>query len=137
MERKLREKELETQRYHVDDSRKLRAHYESDKLSRRNEEPKWGKGFTPDRGKTGNQDSGTPVEAAERPGREQKSEDGLAPKKERVGNKDRPALQLYQPGACLRARERAGRSSEEGHDGRRAATEDATGAGAKKSEEAE
>lgn len=83
----MREKELETQRYHVDDSRKLRAHYESDKLSRRNEEPKWGKGFTPDRGKTGNQDSGIPVEAAERPGREQKSEDGLAPKKERVGNK--------------------------------------------------
>ncbi|KAF6376948.1 UPF3A regulator of nonsense mediated mRNA decay [Rhinolophus ferrumequinum] len=137
MERKLREKELETQRYYVDDSRKLRGHYESDKLSRRNEEPKWGKGFTPDRGKTGNQDSGIPVEAAERPGREQKSEDGLAPKKERVGNKDRPALQLYQPGACMRARERAGRSSEEGHDGRRAAAEDSTGAGAKKSEEAE
>lgn len=83
----MREKELETQRYYVDDSRKLRGHYESDKLSRRNEEPKWGKGFTPDRGKTGNQDSGIPVEAAERPGREQKSEDGLAPKKERVGNK--------------------------------------------------
>lgn len=37
----------------------------------------------------------------------------------------------------MRARERAGRSSEEGHDGRRAAAEDSTGAGTKKSEEAE
>lgn len=135
MERKVREKE--TQRCHLDDSRKLRAHYESDKLPRRNEKPKWGKGFTPDRGRTGSQDSGLPVEAAERQGREQKSDDSLAPRKERVGNKDRPALQLYQPGAGLRARERGGRASEEGHDGRRAAAEDSTGAGSKKSEEAE
>lgn len=88
MERKFREKELETQRYHSDDSRKLRAHYEFDKFSRRNEEEmKPGKGFTPDRGKTGSQDRGVPVEAAERPGREQKSEDSPAPRKERVRNK--------------------------------------------------
>lgn len=88
MERKFREKELEAQRYHLDDSRKLRAHYEFDKFSRRNEEEmKLGKGFTPDRGKTGSQDRGVPVEAAERPGREQKSEDSPAPRKERVRNK--------------------------------------------------
>ncbi|XP_059541196.1 regulator of nonsense transcripts 3A isoform X1 [Myotis daubentonii] len=139
MERKFREKELETQRYHSDDSRKLRAHYEFDKFSRRNEEEmKPGKGFTPDRGKTGSQDRGVPVEAAERPGREQKSEDSPAPRKERVRNKqDRPALPLYQPGARMRARECGGRFSEEGRDGRRAEAEDSAGAGSKKSKEAE
>nr|KAF6375729.1 UPF3A regulator of nonsense mediated mRNA decay [Pipistrellus kuhlii] len=99
MERKFREKELEAQRYHLDDSRKLRAHYEFDKFSRRNEaEMKLGKGFTPDRGKMGSQDRGSPVEAAERPGREQNSEDSPAPRKERVRNKvlffiwDHPSL---------------------------------------------
>lgn len=99
MERKFREKDLEAQRYHLDDSRKLRAHYEFDKFSRRNEEEmKLGKGFTPDRGKTESQDRGGPVEAAERPGRELNSEDSPAPRKERVRNKvlffiwDHPSL---------------------------------------------
>lgn len=138
MERKFREKELEAQRYHVDDSRKLRAHYEFDKFSRRNEEEmKLGKGFTPDRGKTGSQDRGGLGEAAERPGREQKSEDSPAPRKERVRNKDRPALPLYQPGARMRARECGGRFSEEGRDGRRAEAEDSAGAASKKSKEAD
>ncbi|ELK14863.1 regulator of nonsense transcripts 3A isoform X9 [Pteropus alecto] len=138
MERKLGEKELETQRYHLDDNRKLKAHYEFDKFSRRNEEePEWGKGFSPDRGRTGSQDSGILIEAAERPEKEQKSEGDLAPKKERVGNKDWPALQLYQPGACMRIQGCGGRYSEEGHDGRRAEAEDSTGAGSKKSEEVE
>lgn len=88
MDRRFREKDPETQRCHVDDSRKHRAHCEFDKLSRRNEEePKWGKGGPPDRGKKGSQDSGTLVEAAERPGKEQRSEGGPAPKTERPGNK--------------------------------------------------
>ncbi|XP_066236580.1 regulator of nonsense transcripts 3A [Saccopteryx leptura] len=134
MERKFREKDLETQRYHLDDSRKLRAHCEFDKFSRRGEEETKRKGFSPDRG---GQDRGIPVEAAERPGREQKREDGLAPRKERVGNKNRPSLQLYQAGARMRARECAGRFSEEGRDGRKADAEDSTGAGSRKSEEAE
>ncbi|KAM7111038.1 regulator of nonsense transcripts 3A isoform 2-T2 [Molossus nigricans] len=138
MERKFREKELETQRYHLDDSRKLRAHYEFDKFSRRNEEEmKSGKGLTPDRVKTGSQDHGVPVEATERPGREQRSEDGPAPRKERVRNKDRPALPLYQPGARMRARGCGGRFSEEGRDGSRAEAEDSTGAGSKRNKEAE
>ncbi|KAF6085177.1 UPF3A regulator of nonsense mediated mRNA decay [Phyllostomus discolor] len=137
-ERKFREKELETQKYHLDDSRKLRAHYEFDKFSRRNEEEmKLGKGFTSDRGKAGSQDRGVPVEAAERPGREQKSEDGLAPRKASVRNKDRPSLPLYQPGARMRARECGGRFSEEGRAGRRAEAEDSAGAGSKKSKEVE
>ncbi|XP_054421879.1 regulator of nonsense transcripts 3A isoform X3 [Pteronotus mesoamericanus] len=137
MERKFREKELETQKYHLDDSRKLRAHYEFDKFSRRNEEMNLGKAFTPDRGKAGSQDRGIPVEATERPGREQKSEDGLAPRKANVRNKDRPSLPLYQPGARMRARECGGRFSEEGRAGRRAEAEDSTGAGSRKSKEAE
>ncbi|KAK1341911.1 hypothetical protein QTO34_016662 [Cnephaeus nilssonii] len=162
MERKFREKELEAQRYHLDDSRKLRAHYEFDKFSRRNEEEmKLGKGFTPDRGKTGSQDRGVPVEAAERPAREQKSEDSPAPRKERVRNKvlffiwDNPSFislgrvthpfVLAGPAglATVPARsshestECGGRFSEEGRDGRRAEAEDSAGTGSKKSKEAE
>ncbi|XP_057563796.1 regulator of nonsense transcripts 3A isoform X2 [Hippopotamus amphibius kiboko] len=137
MERRFREKELEAQRYYLDDSRKHRAHYELDKFSGRSEEEtKWGKGFTPVRGKKGSQDGGGPVEAAERPGRE-KSEDGLAPEKERVGNKDRPGLQLYRSRARIRARECDGRPAEEVRDRRRGEAEDSTGAGAEKSKEAE
>lgn len=79
MERRFREKELETQRYHLDESRKHRAHYEF--------EPKWGKGFTPDRGKKGSQDDGVPMEATERPAGEQRSAGGPMPRKERMGNK--------------------------------------------------
>uniref|UniRef100_A0A7N5KIR4 UPF3A regulator of nonsense mediated mRNA decay n=1 Tax=Ailuropoda melanoleuca TaxID=9646 RepID=A0A7N5KIR4_AILME len=130
MERGCREKEPEAQRCHMDNSRKHRAHCEFDRFSRRNEEePKWGKGVPPDRGKKGSQDSGVPVEAAERPGREHRSESGPAPKAERPGNKDRPALQLYQPGARIRARETGG-------DGSRDEAEDAAWAGPQKSEEA-
>ncbi|XP_004423272.1 PREDICTED: regulator of nonsense transcripts 3A [Ceratotherium simum simum] len=137
VERRFREKDLETQRQHLDDSRKHRAHYELDKISRKNEEePKWGKGFTPDRGQKGSQDGGVAMEAAERPVTEQ-SAGGPAPRKECVGNKDRPSLQLYRPGARSRARECGGRASEEGRDGRRAEAEDSTGAGSKKSKEAE
>ncbi|XP_030876906.1 regulator of nonsense transcripts 3A isoform X4 [Leptonychotes weddellii] len=87
MERRFREKEPETQRCHMDDSRKHRAHCEFDKFSRRKEELKWGKGVPSDRGKKGSQDSGIPVEAAEWPGREHRSEGGPAPKAERPGNK--------------------------------------------------
>uniref|UniRef100_A0A9L0RF41 UPF3A regulator of nonsense mediated mRNA decay n=1 Tax=Equus caballus TaxID=9796 RepID=A0A9L0RF41_HORSE len=129
VERRFREKELETQRYHLDESRKHRAHYEF--------EPKWGKGFTPDRGKKGSQDDGVPMEATERPAGEQRSAGGPMPRKERMGNKDRPSLQLYQPGARSRARECGGRPSEEGRAGRRGEAEDSAGAGAKRSEEAE
>ncbi|XP_057350576.1 regulator of nonsense transcripts 3A isoform X3 [Manis pentadactyla] len=128
VERRFREKELETQRYHLDDGRKYRAHYEFDKLSRRHEEElKWGKGFIPDRGKKGAQDGGAPVDEAERPGSEPKSAGGPAPRKEHVGNKDWPALLLYQPGACVRARECGGRAPEEARGGRRGEAEDPTG----------
>jgi len=137
MERRFREKEPETQRCHVDDSRKHRAHCEFDKFSRRKEEElKWGKGVPSDRGKKGSQDSGIPVEAAEWPGREHRSEGGPAPKAECPGNKDRPALQLYQPGARIRARETAGGISVEGRDGSRGEAEDSGRSGSQQSEEA-
>ncbi|XP_059851518.1 regulator of nonsense transcripts 3A isoform X2 [Delphinus delphis] len=137
VERRFREKELEAQRYHLDDSSKHRARYELDEFSGRSrEELKRGKGFTPDRGKKGSQDGGGPVGAAETPGRE-KSEDELAPQKEDAGSKDRPGLQLYQPRGGIRARECDGRPPEEGRDGRRGEVEDSPGAGAEKSEEAE
>ncbi|XP_021551617.1 regulator of nonsense transcripts 3A isoform X3 [Neomonachus schauinslandi] len=137
MERRFREKEPETQRCHMDDSRKHRAHCEFDKFSRRKEEElKWGKGVPSDRGKKGSQDSGIPVEAAEWPGRENRSESGPAPKAERPGNKDRPVLQLYQPGARIRARETAGGISVEGRDGSRGEAEDSGRSGSQQSEEA-
>lgn len=99
MERKLREKELETPRCYVDDNRTLRAHCEFDKPSRRNEEPKWGKAFAPERGKAGGQDGGV-LEAAEKPAREPKPEDGPAPRKERVRNKVLPLV--WDPPALIR-----------------------------------
>ncbi|XP_059935998.1 regulator of nonsense transcripts 3A isoform X2 [Mesoplodon densirostris] len=137
MERRFRGKEPEAHRYHLDDCRKHRAHYEWDKFSGRSEEElKRGTGFTPDRKKKGSQHGGGPVGAAETPGRE-RSEDGLAPKKEDAGSKDRPGLQLYQPRGGIRARECDGRPPEEGRDGRRGEMEDSTGAGAEKIEEAE
>uniref|UniRef100_A0AAA9TEV4 UPF3A regulator of nonsense mediated mRNA decay n=1 Tax=Bos taurus TaxID=9913 RepID=A0AAA9TEV4_BOVIN len=128
-ERRSREKELEAQQCHLDDSRKHRAHHELEKCSGRNgEELARGKGSAADGGRRGSQDRGCPVEAAERPGREN-SEDRLAPRKERTGNKDRPGLQLYQPRARIRACDCDG-------NGRRGEAEDSTVALAEKSEEA-
>ncbi|EHH58732.1 Nonsense mRNA reducing factor 3A, partial [Macaca fascicularis] len=124
------EKECEAQRHHVDDGRRHRAHHEPDWLSRRSEdEQRWGKGPGQDRGKKGSQDSGAPGEATERLGRAQRCDDGPAPRKERLANKDRPALQLYDPGARFRARERGGSG--------RICKAEGSGTGPEKREEAE
>uniref|UniRef100_A0A8D1V7Q4 UPF3 domain-containing protein n=1 Tax=Sus scrofa TaxID=9823 RepID=A0A8D1V7Q4_PIG len=137
MERRCQEKELEAERHYLDENRRHRAHSGLDKFSGRSEEePRWGRGFTPDRGKRGSQDGHVPVEAAERPGRE-RSDDGLAPRRERLGNKDRLGSQPYQPRTCIRTFECGGRPSEGGRDGRRGEEEDSAGAAPKKSEEAE
>ncbi|KAM9674648.1 regulator of nonsense transcripts 3A isoform 3-T3 [Dama dama] len=134
-ERRSREKELEAQRCHSDDSRKHRAHCELEKCAGRSgEELAWGKGLAADRGRKGSQDGGCPAEAAERLGRE-KSEDWPAPRKERMGNKDRSGLQLYQPRSRIQARDCDGRHPEEGRNGRRGEVEDSTVALAEKSEE--
>ncbi|EOB00322.1 Regulator of nonsense transcripts 3A, partial [Anas platyrhynchos] len=102
LERRFREKEPERQRYRLEDGRKHRAHYEFDKFVRRNEEElKWGKGYSQDRGKKGNHTYSFTVEAVDKLGKEDKCDD-MASKKERIRNKDRPAMQLYQPGARIR-----------------------------------
>uniref|UniRef100_A0A0D9RXS8 UPF3A regulator of nonsense mediated mRNA decay n=1 Tax=Chlorocebus sabaeus TaxID=60711 RepID=A0A0D9RXS8_CHLSB len=124
------EKECEAQRHHVDDGRRHRAPHEPDWLSRRSEdEQRWGKGPGQDRGKKGSQDSGAPGQAMERLGRAQRCDDGPAPRKERLANKDRPALQLYDPGARFRARECGGSG--------RICKAEGSGTGPEKREEAE
>uniref|UniRef100_A0A8C4YGU4 Uncharacterized protein n=1 Tax=Gopherus evgoodei TaxID=1825980 RepID=A0A8C4YGU4_9SAUR len=70
LERRFREKDLERQRYRLDDGRKHRAHYEFDKFMRRNEEElKWGKGYSQDRGKKGNHNYSFTVEAVDKLGK--------------------------------------------------------------------
>ncbi|XP_009274367.1 PREDICTED: regulator of nonsense transcripts 3A isoform X2 [Aptenodytes forsteri] len=69
LERRFREKEPERQRYRLDDGRKHRAYYEFDKFVRRNEEElKWGKGYSQDRGKKGNYNYSFTVEAVDKLG---------------------------------------------------------------------
>ncbi len=144
MDRRFREKEPERQRYRLDDGRKHRTHYEFDKFLRRNEdELKWGKGYNQDRGKKGNHNYSFTVEAVDKLGKEDKCDD-MASKKERIRNKDRPAMQLYQPGARIRTRtgstsktpDCTAKSSEETCD-RKCEAEIPAGATSEKSEEAE
>ncbi|XP_069323920.1 regulator of nonsense transcripts 3A isoform X2 [Eulemur rufifrons] len=128
-ERRSREKEPEAQRCHAD-ARKHRAHCEPGRPPRRTDaELRWGRGPAPDAGRKGGQDGGAPGEAEARPGRGQRCEDSPAPRKEQLGNKERPALQPHQPGAGPRA-------PEEGRAGQTGA-EDPAGAGPAQGEEAE
>ncbi|XP_416933.3 regulator of nonsense transcripts 3A isoform X1 [Gallus gallus] len=144
LERRFREKEPERQRYRLDDGRKHRTHYEFDKFVRRNEEElKWGKGYNQDRGKKGNHNYSFTVEAVDKLGKEDKCDD-MASKKERIRNKDRPAMQLYQPGARIRthtgstskAYDCSGKSSEDALD-KKYEVDNSVGGGSEKSEEAE
>ncbi|CAM4387522.1 regulator of nonsense transcripts 3A [Lepidochelys kempii] len=144
LERRFREKDLERPRYRLDDGRKHRAHYEFDKFVRRNEEElKWGKAYSQDRGKKGNHNYSFTVEAVDKLGKEDKCDD-MASKKERIRNKDRPAMQLYQPGARIRTHtgstskiyDCSGKSCEDACD-RKYEVDNSTGGGSEKSEEAE
>ncbi|XP_071991894.1 regulator of nonsense transcripts 3A isoform X1 [Engystomops pustulosus] len=103
IERRYRDKDQERQRYHrMDECRKPRHHYEFDKFIRRNEDDqKWGKGFSQDRTKKGSHNNSCAADAVDKLGKEDKCDD-MASKKERIRNKDRPAMQLYQPGARSR-----------------------------------
>uniref|UniRef100_H3ACX3 UPF3A regulator of nonsense mediated mRNA decay n=1 Tax=Latimeria chalumnae TaxID=7897 RepID=H3ACX3_LATCH len=141
-ERRFHEKEQDRQRCREDDNRKPRAHYEFDKfMRRREEEVKWGKGFNQERGKKTSHSYMFPIEAVDKLGKEEKSED-MGSKRERIRNKDRPAMQLYQPGA--RSRTRLGSGSKQ-YDCSRRSSEDSgerkydgdisPGAGSEKSEE--
>ncbi|NWY01414.1 REN3A protein, partial [Nothoprocta ornata] len=143
-ERRFRDKDPERQRYRMDDGRKHRAHYEYDKFVRRNEdELKWGKGYSQDRGKKGNHNYSFTVETVDKLGKEDKCDD-MASKKERIRNKDRPAMQLYQPGARIRTHPgAAGRACEcpgrpfEDAPEKRSEAENSAGGGSERSEEAE
>ncbi|XP_041324500.1 regulator of nonsense transcripts 3A-like [Pyrgilauda ruficollis] len=144
LERRFREKEPERQRYRLDDGRKHRTHYEFDKFMRRNEEElKWGKGYNQDRGKKGNYNYSFTVEAVDKLGKEDKCDD-MASKKERIRNKDRPAMQLYQPGARIRTHmgptsktyDCSGKSFEDAPD-KKYEADNSAGAGSEKTEEAE
>ncbi|OCT92475.1 hypothetical protein XELAEV_18015530mg [Xenopus laevis] len=98
-ERRCRDKDLERQRFRMDDGRKHRNHYEYDKFMRRSEDDqKWGKGSNQDRCKKGSHISSFASDAVDKLGKEDKCDD-LASKKDRIRNRDRPAMQLYQPGA--------------------------------------
>nr|XP_020639653.1 regulator of nonsense transcripts 3A isoform X1 [Pogona vitticeps] len=144
-ERRFREKEPpERQRFRLEDSRKHRTHYEFDKFVRRNEdEMKWGKGYNQDRGKKVNYNYSFTVDTVDKLGKEDKCDD-MASKKERIRNKDRPAMQLYQPGVRIRTHtgsssrsyDCAEKSSEEAYD-RKYEADNSTGGGSEKSEDAE
>ncbi|XP_066477027.1 regulator of nonsense transcripts 3A isoform X2 [Tiliqua scincoides] len=143
-ERRFREKEPERQRYRMDDGRKHRTHYEFDKFVRRNEdELKWGKGYNQDRGKKVNYNYSFTVDTVDKLGKEDKCDD-MASKKERIRNKDRPAMQLYQPGVRIRTHtgstsrsyDCTEKSFEEAYD-RKYEADNSTGGGSEKSEDAE
>ncbi|KAM9802619.1 regulator of nonsense transcripts 3A isoform 1-T1 [Syngnathus typhle] len=86
-----------------DDRKRQRHHYDSDKFTRRKDETKWGKGYCQDR--TKKEGHHHTYSFCPDSGDQQMKEDReeLANRKERLRNKvsekDRPAMQLYQPGA--------------------------------------
>ncbi|KAG7238806.1 hypothetical protein INR49_030350 [Caranx melampygus] len=91
-----------------EDRKRQRHHYEFDKFMRRKDETKWGKGYCQDRAKKeGHHHSFSYCpDSGDKLGKEDR--DDLGNRKERLRNKvsekDRPAMQLYQPGARNRKR---------------------------------
>ncbi|XP_055086801.1 regulator of nonsense transcripts 3A isoform X2 [Periophthalmus magnuspinnatus] len=94
-----------------EERKRQRHHYEFDKFMRRKEETKWGKGYCQDREerrkKEGHHHSYNYCpDNGDKLGKDDRDE--LSNRKERLRNKvsekDRPAMQLYQPGARNRKR---------------------------------
>ncbi|XP_066497101.1 regulator of nonsense transcripts 3A isoform X2 [Hoplias malabaricus] len=87
-----------------EERKRQRHHYEFDKFMRRKEETKWGKGYCQDRAKKDGHHHGYSYcpETVDKLGKEDR--DDMGNRKERIRNKDRPAMQLYQPGARNRKR---------------------------------
>ncbi|XP_041936406.1 regulator of nonsense transcripts 3A isoform X2 [Alosa sapidissima] len=89
-----------------DEERKRQRHHDFDKFTRRKDETKWGKGYCQERAKKdghGHHAYGySGPDAADKLGNQDR--DDMASRKERIRNKDRPAMQLYQPGARNRKR---------------------------------
>ncbi|XP_047456213.1 regulator of nonsense transcripts 3A isoform X1 [Mugil cephalus] len=91
-----------------EERKRQRHHYEFDKFMRRKDETKWGKGYCQDRAKKeGHHHSYSYCpDSGDKMGKEDRED--LGNRKERLRNKvsekDRPAMQLYQPGARNRKR---------------------------------
>uniref|UniRef100_A0A668ACH6 UPF3A regulator of nonsense mediated mRNA decay n=1 Tax=Myripristis murdjan TaxID=586833 RepID=A0A668ACH6_9TELE len=91
-----------------DERKRQRHHYDFDKFMRRKDETKWGKGYCQDRAKKeGHHHSYSYCpDSGDKLGKEDRED--LGSRKERLRNKvsekDRPAMQLYQPGARNRKR---------------------------------
>ncbi|KAM4559128.1 regulator of nonsense transcripts 3A isoform 2-T2 [Odontesthes bonariensis] len=88
-----------------DEERKRQQHhYDFDKFMRRKDETKWGKGYCQDRAKKEGHHHGYSYghDSGDKMGKEDRED--LSSRKERLRNKDRPAMQLYQPGARNRKR---------------------------------
>ncbi|XP_041127791.1 regulator of nonsense transcripts 3A-like isoform X2 [Polyodon spathula] len=98
--RRLREKDPDRLRCREDERKRQRHHYEFDKFMRRKEETKWGKGYCHDRAKKDIHNSYSYCLDGDKLGKEDRGDD----LKDRIRNKDRPAMQLYQPGARSRTR---------------------------------
>ncbi|KAM4560901.1 regulator of nonsense transcripts 3A isoform 1-T1 [Fundulus diaphanus] len=91
-----------------EERKRQRHHYEFDKFMRRKDETKWGKGYCQDRAKKEGHHHGYSYcpDSGDKMGKEDRED--LSNRKERLRNKvsekDRPAMQLYQPGARNRKR---------------------------------
>ncbi|KAK1902353.1 Regulator of nonsense transcripts 3A [Dissostichus eleginoides] len=91
-----------------EERKRQRHHYEFDKFMRRKDETKWGKGYCQDRAKKEGHHHGYSYcpDGGDKLGKEDRED--LGNRKERLRNKvsekDRPAMQLYQPGARNRKR---------------------------------
>uniref|UniRef100_A0A665VLM5 UPF3A regulator of nonsense mediated mRNA decay n=1 Tax=Echeneis naucrates TaxID=173247 RepID=A0A665VLM5_ECHNA len=91
-----------------EERKRQRHHYEFDKFMRRKDETKWGKGYCQDRAKKEGHHHGFSYcpDSGDKLGKEDRED--LGSRKERLRNKvsekDRPAMQLYQPGARNRKR---------------------------------
>ncbi|KAA8587914.1 regulator of nonsense transcripts 3A isoform X1 [Etheostoma spectabile] len=91
-----------------EERKRQRHHYEFDKFMRRKDETKWGKGYCQDRARKEGHHHGYSYcpDIGDKLGKEDRQD--LGNRKERLRNKvsekDRPAMQLYQPGARNRKR---------------------------------
>ncbi|KAI1898100.1 hypothetical protein AGOR_G00068860 [Albula goreensis] len=110
-DRERRQRERERVRKQDDERRRKRERHDGENYRKREEDGKKEKERVWEKRKgesTGDPSPGH-SEKAEKPTREEKKEEGS--KRDRVRNKDRPAIQLYQPGARSRNRGGAGGGS--------------------------
>lgn len=102
-DRERRQKEKERIRRQDEDRRRRRDHHDGENSFKKREEEgrekreRWEK-----RRNENSSESSSHTDKPERPSKDHRKEDGA--KRERLRNKDRPAIQLYQPGARSRHR---------------------------------